>query len=51
MYELFAILGLAAACAVWVLVDRASGCPNRGRCGACSGGRCSRDAEEGDAQS
>lgn len=51
MFEVLAILGLGALCAVWVLVDRASGSCNRGRCGACGGGRCSRGAEESDAQS
>lgn len=53
MVELFAVLGLAVACAVWVLVDRASGgCGQSGRCGGCGGGgSCSREGEpqDGDA--
>lgn len=50
MIEIFAVIGLAAACALWVIIDRSSGgCENRGRCGACGGGRCSRDADEHDA--
>lgn len=49
MIEILAIIGLAAACGLWVLVDRASGgCGNRGRCGACGGGSCSRSAEQND---
>ncbi|MBK7584697.1 MAG: hypothetical protein IPI67_31485 [Myxococcales bacterium] len=50
MVEILAVLGLAAACALWVLIDRASGgCGNSGRCGACGGGGgCSRDPHEDD---
>ncbi|MBX3127969.1 MAG: hypothetical protein KF718_14700 [Polyangiaceae bacterium] len=46
MTELVAILGLAIACALWVLLDRAAGgCGGGGRCGACGGGSCSRRGE------
>lgn len=50
MVEVFAVIGLAIACAVWVLVDRASGaCGQSGRCGSCGAGSCSRKDEPQDA--
>jgi hypothetical protein len=50
MVEVFAVIGLAIACGVWVLVDRANGgCGQSGRCGSSGGGSCSRKNEPQDA--
>lgn len=48
MSYLLAILGLAAVCILWFVLQRASGDPEglrSGTCGACTGkGECKRDA-------
>ncbi len=47
MTELLAVLGLGLLCGAWVLIQRRAekeGCSGGGGCGACGGGKCSKNA-------